>query len=136
MPVRLATDSGARSERHLKPVRHLARWNGCRQACSRRATRPLRRTCPPCLVLTWLLVLGLALAGCASASQPVRFEPGRDLTPQQQAADRTACEAEAREEVAKTSKRPRGLYLLFGDDEAARSRAYRMCMEQRGYQAR
>jgi hypothetical protein len=120
MPFRLATDSGARSERHLKPVRHLARWNGC------------------CLsvVLTWLLVLGLALAGCASTSQPVRFEPGRDLTPEQQAADRTACEAEAREEVAKTSRRPRGLYLLFGDDEAARSRAYRMCMEQRGYQAK
>ena len=60
----------------------------------------------------------------------------RGQGPDQQASDQTACQAEAREESARTDPRRRGAYLLVPLGPSAFDRAYAACLERRGYAVR
>lgn len=77
--------------------------------------------------------LALALVGCAA---PAAVSPVRGQGPEQLASDRAACEAEAREEVARTDPRRRGAYLLIPLGPSPFERAYAACLERRGYVVR
>ncbi len=77
--------------------------------------------------------LTLVLAGCAT---PSAVSPARGQSPEQQASDRAACEAEAREEVARTDPRRRGAYVLIPLGPSPFDRAYAACLERRGYVVR
>jgi hypothetical protein len=79
-----------------------------------------------------LLVAVLGLAGCAT---PATLVPAQGQTAEEQAADRAVCEAEARDEAARTDPRRSGAYVVIPFGASPFDRAFTACMQRRGYRA-
>ena len=94
---------------------------------------PSRRSITGTGLIRLMAVMTLVVGGCAPSPKP--GVPTRGQSAAQQATDRAACEAWAREEVARTDPRRTGMYIILGTERAL-ARAYATCMERRGYAVR